>query len=587
MPKHYLEAATKSNPARGIGTLSAPIAEGGAGHIYRHPHDPSQVIKLYKPDRIDGHADKISYMAAVADRVPPPSSQFRVIWPKRIIADVARPDRPLGFSMEFLDARDWVRLDKFSHPILRRQEGLSDSYRLRLLAVRHLAMAINALHAIGAHIIDLKPENIMVSRSGATIAIIDCDGMQLNSGARVLFPAALKTLDYTAPEFQSVAPNRIDNPANQDGFAFAVIAFRLLNRDAIEPFSGITSPRLPNLPSDAVGRSLAGMYAFGLKPDPRIAPQPQSIHTTWPLALRQAFDSALASRNRPSMQDWLRITDLALRELNRCKSSHYHFGHKCHTCGSLSMPGPSGPSMPWPSRLRNLLVPAGPLSSPIKIGMGVCLGMIALGLPISQYQALSTPRDAPPKPTSLVVAAPEPPLPATGIAGRNASSPPLNAPLPPIREIRELPPPNLKAPVSPTPSPLIELPSMVALPPEFPSRNASSDSPSLNPPALRDAAPTRRLPPSPSRLVLPDFAGRQITWLGPSEASTLVDALDTKLDGERIVVRTSAGSVLAAQIGQSRPPCRSMEIYPRLGNMIFISLLFCPDTQRRWVGRRT
>lgn len=568
----YLDIRPGAPAPDPIGPLGPMLASGAAGNLYRHPSDPERVIKLYHPDQVDEHALKVAHMVALAPAIQPVDARrpFRFAWPQSCIVEQSAMRHPIGFSMAYLPPERWIRLDALINAHASNQAGVNTSYRYRVLIAFHLAQAVETLHAHGIQYVDLKPANILIEREGTGVALIDCDGMRFIDESGRVHPALLTTPDYTAPEYQGVDPRAMRDPEAQDRFAFAALAFQLLNM-GLPPFSGIVPEDSP-LPTDTAGKIRAEAYAYGFTPDPRIAPNPRSLHVTWPRPLRRLFDAALGSRDRPEMSEWVRELSAAHASLVRCDAGHDHFPGTCPFChGPREMPAPE---RVVPERRGTSLLFRFNLIAAI-------LALLAVG---GAWAMLFREPAAPPP------AAPTPPA-------QTAQAPAAKPAPPPKAETQPVAP----APAQPTPVPAAPTP---AAPPAEPPADTAALMPAPLPqprpaiPAPQDmaqqqvqpVAPTAPRPPYSNlpyaqRLGLPQSALMQARWLDGRAADLLARALDQLPDGADIMDRTPGGGILRGRLRGTASPCRDLELYPSPRSEAAVQIRFCPDGMGRWIGQ--
>jgi DNA-binding helix-hairpin-helix protein with protein kinase domain len=314
--------------------LGASIKSGGAGTIYRLPDAPDQVAKIYHPHIERGeYAHKIEAMLELAPRLP--AREFRgetvtqIAWPQDKIFD--RGSRFIGFAMPLLDMGSTEELELMLQARQARAAGLNPTLGVKMTLAANLASVISSLHRQKHYLVDLKPVNLRFYRDSLYIALLDCDGFSVQ-GRSWRFPAEQFTPDYLAPEFQGrgVKPGK---GREQDLFALAVIVFRLVNF-GIHPFTG--KPADDRVPTDIPARIRGWLYAYGRQPHPQLAPSPVSAHEAMPRELRDLFDRAFASTDRPSAAAWAdALSVYARRDSGRivvCSKddAHQHFaGQPC------------------------------------------------------------------------------------------------------------------------------------------------------------------------------------------------------------------------------------------------------------------
>lgn len=113
----------------------------------------------------------------------------------------------------------------------------TESIRNRLIMCYNISRAVDLLHNSGMYtLVDLKPDNIMVSKQGI-ITIIDLDSIQVTDSNGILyFNADVCTEEYAPPEFlnKKIVPKSMKIAQSWDIFSFVVICYKILF--AIHPF---------------------------------------------------------------------------------------------------------------------------------------------------------------------------------------------------------------------------------------------------------------------------------------------------------------------------------------------------------------
>ncbi|GGF87114.1 hypothetical protein GCM10007301_53760 [Azorhizobium oxalatiphilum] len=573
----YLDIRPGAPAPEPLAPLGPMLASGAAGNLYRHPGEPERVIKIYHPEQVDEHALKVAHMVALSSAIQPTDARrpFRFTWPQSCIVEQSAMRHPIGYSMAYLEPDRWTRLDALINAHVSNRAGVNTSYRYRVLIAFHLAQALETLHAHGIQCVDLKPANILIERESTTVALIDCDGMRFIDESGTVHPALLATPDYTAPEYQGVDPRAMRDPEAQDRFAFAVIAFQLLNM-GLPPFSGIVPEDSP-LPTDTAGKIRAEAYAYGFSADPRIAPNPRSLHVTWPRQLRRLFDAALGSRDRPEMSEWVRDLSAAHASLVRCDAGHDHFPGTCPFChGPKEMPAPE--RMVPERRSRSLLFRFNLIAATLAL----------LAVAGAWAMIFRQPVTPPPAPTSPVQTAQAPaakpaPVPIPKPAEANAAS---SAPT-----ASQTPAPATPAPVPQAPAVAESPPDVVAMvPAPLPMPRPAIPAPQDMAQQVQPMAPSAPRPPYSNlpyaqRVGLPQSALMQARWLDGRAADLLARSLDQLPDGAEIVDRTPGGGLLRGRLHGTSSRCRDMELYPSPRSEAAIQLRFCPDGMGRWIGQ--
>ncbi|MBU6951461.1 hypothetical protein [Hahella sp. HN01] len=320
--------------------LDKPLGQGADAAIYRVEGRPDLVAKIYhKPEQDPGRRAKLEAMLANSpelSHIEHDGHRFvQIAWPQSIVTN--RRGELRGYLMPFVDLSRAVSLEMMLNRKTRQFSKLPEHYGYRLSAAKNLAALIAALHRKRHHVIDMKPVNINVYRETFFTALLDCDGFSIQ-GAGKRFTAHQYTPDYIAPEAIKGRQGPDQLGEEQDRFALAVILFQLLNQ-GVHPFQG-TPKGGANLPTTNHERIGAGLYAYGLKEHPRIAPSPWSIHQALDSRTQQLFENAFTKPPyaRPSAQEWsdhlhwlLAADDSPLQPCPNNKE-HLSFGNGCPFC---------------------------------------------------------------------------------------------------------------------------------------------------------------------------------------------------------------------------------------------------------------
>lgn len=359
-------------------TLSdAPIGQGGAGRVYRHPVHLDQCFKIYNDARTaQQHEAKVRAMIgntpeAVFTEARDGRKVVQMAWPLDILTG---PQGFIGFSMPFIDFNRSLSLPQVIEPPLRKRKGVPSHLHYRVRIARNLAVVLKALHQKGHRMIDLKPDNIRVYRWTPTdpqpdssfVALLDCDGFAVAASAgAALLPAKLATPELSLPRALQV-DGGIDiaylnaNAVAQDLWALAAVTFRLLN-DGLSPFDGVPRPGAEaSFPRDERERArqlTTATYAFAQQSaGALVLPPPGSLHAAMRPTLRTLFDDTFLQRGGVGIDDWIDELDQLLKPGQACDRdpTHWRLGETCGQCARaeaqklrpkpmLVRPSPSGP----------------------------------------------------------------------------------------------------------------------------------------------------------------------------------------------------------------------------------------------------
>jgi hypothetical protein len=329
MADFFLEEGSSRRPIE----LGDAIAQGAAGNIHLIVGRVGEVAKIYRnPRELPEYSRKIGAMIAAPPRLPSfdrnGKNYAQIAWPTSRIVN-SRGDF-LGFVMPEIDFGRSLELENVLQKATRQRKGITEFYGARVLLAANLSALVAELHSVGHYMIDMKPVNVRFYPDVWYLAILDTDGFSINYRPRL--PAKQFSDDYIAPEAKGKRPE--DLGLDQDLFALAVIAFRLLN-GGIHPFQGVDSA---NNPTTLQERIFAGLYAYGLRPHQHVAPAPSSIHGYFEDETRKLFDRAFAPRGpRPTAAEWRDhlkrlIDDQVLVKCATDPRNHAHFSKGCGLC---------------------------------------------------------------------------------------------------------------------------------------------------------------------------------------------------------------------------------------------------------------
>jgi hypothetical protein len=320
-------------------TLAALVKSGGAGSVYLLRESNLLVAKIYHDNaELAQYQRKVAAMLELSPKLPDlvenGQRYVQIAWPQSSLHD--QRGRFIGFVMPAVDIKATSELEYMLQERQARAAGLPEGLGAKVTLAANLAAVVAELHRQHHHVVDLKPVNLRFYRHSLYMAMLDCDGFSIQ-GQGERFGAEQYTPDYLAPELQGHGVSPAQEEA-QDCFALAVVVFQLLNF-GIHPFSG--RPASDRVPTDVPSRIAGRFYAYGLRPNPAMAPNPVSGHAAFPADLRNLFDRAFAQHPsaRPSAMEWsLLLKSYAQRSSNRlvaCSQNavHQHFaGSTCAAC---------------------------------------------------------------------------------------------------------------------------------------------------------------------------------------------------------------------------------------------------------------
>lgn len=347
--------------------ISHEIGSGGMGIVYRLGNllgTGNLVAKIFK-NPIDPKNPSLAKLQAMMAR--PPEHIYEVIngvgytqfaWVRHLI--VGEHDELIGYAMPELDFDRSLSLNPFMYPreaakLTAYQQSLN--YRVQLCA--NISALMADLHGHGHAFIDFKEANIRLMPEPSTgmdddykgfiVGFIDCDSYRITGSDGSVYPSPVISPEMTSPEYHEHKDIGLLDEKH-DRFVLAIELFKILN-NGIHPFYFIpVSDRLKNAAHRNTDQFIKErLYAYGLQPQPEIAPLKNSIHVCWDDQTRAMFDKAFLSTNptdRPSAAEWENhLRGLVQhRQFKVCENypndaSHIHFvGKPCHRCLFLTVP---------------------------------------------------------------------------------------------------------------------------------------------------------------------------------------------------------------------------------------------------------
>lgn len=307
-------------------TLGSLIAKGGEGEVYNISGDKNNCVKLYRERfRTKEKESKLKYMT----NNPPQDIEgqsHKVCWPKEIIYE---DGEFVGFLMprafddsllpyHLCQLKISKKIDSKWHETFDRDSIKGTISRLKLCV--NIIAAVNRIHATNKYVIvDLKPQNLMVSPSGK-VSIIDMDSVQITENEEVLFKAPVSTPEYTPPEVSGVIKKQIAISKDWDIFSLGVLIYEILC--GIHPYVGSAKP--PNEGLNTIQEKIKINLTHVVKGEDvfQTLPNPHKTYYSFNLDLKNIFKQIfkpykLGVSTRPSLEEFGGIlfnTVIALEE---------------------------------------------------------------------------------------------------------------------------------------------------------------------------------------------------------------------------------------------------------------------------------
>lgn len=314
-------------------TLGKHIASGGEGIVWQTDHRNGYVAKIYKKLPNLELVQKLEVMVAHPPREPNSHlNHISFAWSKSLLKDAN--GNCVGFLMPAI-ANAKQLIDVYN-PQRRKQQKLEVDWRFLHTTALNIASIIQAIHAEGYVLGDMKPANILVNNR-ALPSIIDTDSFQVrNPITNKIYRCEVGSEGFTPPELIGKDFSTIDQTQVHDRFRIALIIYHLLFGET--PFKGnyIGTGDAPE-PEERIRR---GLWLY--EPNNLIQPVKNTIplnilHPEVQQCFLKCFNNGHTQPNlRPSAGDWVKALKIAVNELTVCGKfdSHYYsrtYGN-CYWC---------------------------------------------------------------------------------------------------------------------------------------------------------------------------------------------------------------------------------------------------------------
>jgi len=329
---------TCTNTGQSI-TLLRELVSSGEAKIWRTSYS-GHLAKIYHSPTVE-RIEKLAVMIAHPPQEPNAHLQhISLAWPKSILKNAQ--GECVGFLMpEIKGGREL--LDVYNPQRYQRQK-LEVNWQFLHITAQNIASIIEAIHAAGYVLGDIKPQNILVNNQ-ALPSIIDTDSFQVrNPKNGKIYRCLVGSEGYTPPELSGEDFAQVEQTEVHDRFRLAVIIYQLLFGGQT-PFQGKwVGPGENPEPSELVRQ---GLWLYGTNS------LIQPVDRTIPLAIvaleiQQCFRRCLNDGHRvpnlrPSAQDWVRALKGAVQKLTLCGKVNSHFYSQtygiCYWCDRSSKLG--------------------------------------------------------------------------------------------------------------------------------------------------------------------------------------------------------------------------------------------------------
>lgn len=312
-------------------TLTKCVGGGGEGEIWQTNRN-GYVAKIYKKPLTFEIVQKLEVMVAFPPQEPNSHlNHISFAWPKSLLKDVY--GNCVGFLMP--EIKEGKQLLEIYNPRQRKSQKLEIDWRFLHTTALNIASIIQAIHAAGYILGDIKPQNILVNNR-ALPSIIDTDSFQVRHPLTgTLYRCEVGSPGFTPPELIKKDFPNIDQKQSHDNFRLAVIIYHLLFTRS--PFQGkwMGAGEAPEV-DELVQR---GLWAYA--PDMSIQPLEilplDIVHPQLQQSFLKCFNDGHRNPNiRPTASYWVRVLKVAINELTLCGKfdNHYYSQNygKCYWC---------------------------------------------------------------------------------------------------------------------------------------------------------------------------------------------------------------------------------------------------------------
>ncbi len=304
-------------------TLDKLLGGGGEGDVWT-VQGRLEVAKLYHPQVLKPEYEQ-KLKAMVAN---PPVDEMRVkghvsiAWPTELLY---RAGKFAGFLMPMVEKSPSIFT--VYNPVKRKKNCPGFNWKYLLHTALNLSKAVEAIHIKNYVIGDLNESNILVKPS-ALVSIIDTDSFQVRDTNGQVYRCKVGKEDFTPPELQGVALDKLDRLPEHDYFSLGVLIFRLL-MEGFYPFSGVLKQEIQTNEAAQFYCLKKGAFPYvsnAIVSPPPLAPKFDSL----PREVRNLFLRCFVAGNknlkaRPSPSEWVQVLETAEKELVVCKVNKEHY----------------------------------------------------------------------------------------------------------------------------------------------------------------------------------------------------------------------------------------------------------------------
>ncbi len=289
------------------------IGQGAEGSIHQIIYPQAlegYVVKLYKDN--ERHASRQQKIEYLIKNIPHLKNEFSVIFPEDVIyqygnfAGFLMKKAPGEYDLTTLcNLNNSLRLPASWHEKYNRNSP--EGMRNRLKLCYNIASAFNQIHNTKKFtFVDIKPENIKVSFSGA-ISIVDIDSIAIADGSDLLFPAEKLTQEYSPVESKDVDLKNDLIDETWDRFSISVLFYKILF--GLHPFTGTCRGNYSHLTANEQ-KIAEGLFPNGEKSKYfEQIPDPHKKFREMPKKIKKLFLDCFEKghelpKYRPSASEW-------------------------------------------------------------------------------------------------------------------------------------------------------------------------------------------------------------------------------------------------------------------------------------------
>lgn len=312
-------------------SLDERIASSGEGEVWR-TNQNGYVAKIYHspaPERIE----KLKVMVAYPPKDPNShQNHISFAWPKSLLKD--RCGDCVGFLMPAITGS--VDLLYVYNPVLRQRTLPGFNWHYLHATALNTVSIIQAIHAEGYVLGDIKPQNLLVNNR-ALVSVIDTDSFQVrHPGNGKVHRCLVGSEGFTPVELLDKDLSTIDQTEVHDRFRLAVIIHLLLFGD--QPFKGQWIGDGDSLEPTELLRRGFWPYAPNSLIQPGALTIPlEIVHPKIQHCFLRCFnDGHTTPYLRPTTDEWAKALKMAIADLTACShiKNHYYsktYG-KCYWC---------------------------------------------------------------------------------------------------------------------------------------------------------------------------------------------------------------------------------------------------------------